>query len=318
MAVSLGCWAVVVPSRTTTLSRAMLVWAACSLWSGGAAAQELSPRSYWPAPQGTKVLVFGYSYSSGDVLMDPSLPVYGMDSTISTGLLAYFHTFSLWGRTTNVVLELPYSWGTTKGLLFDLPARRDFSGFADLGVTLSVNLLGAPSMTPADFQELRANPHPIVGVSLKVLAPTGRYDEDRLINVGANRWATKPELGFLIPLTSRWLLELEGGAWFFGEDDDFLTGKRVQEPIVGIEIHLVRRFRPGFWASVEANFFRGGRQTIGGNELIDLQRNSRIGITVAVPFRGRHAIKVGYSRGVVTEFGTHFRQFLVTYQLVLR
>ncbi len=184
------------------LPRAVLVWAACILSAAAGTAQELSPRAYWPAPKGTKVLVLGYSYSSGDVLMDPSLPIYGVDSTIGTGFVAYLQTVSLWGRTTNVVVELPYSWGTTKGLLFQVPARRDFSGFSDLGVTLAVNLLGAPSMTPADFQKLRASPHPILGASLKVLAPTGHYEKDRLINVGANRWAAKPELGFLIPLSS--------------------------------------------------------------------------------------------------------------------
>ena len=114
------------------------------------------------------------------------------------------------------------------------------------------------------------------------------------------------------------MLELEAGAWFFGDDDDFVPGKREQTPIIATEVHLVRRFRPGFWASLEANFFRGGRQTIGDNQLADVQRNSRVGGTVVVPFSGRHAIKVGYSRGVVTEFGSDFRQFLVSYQVVFR
>ncbi len=54
------------------------------------------------------------------------------------------------------------------------------------------------------------------------------------------------------------MLEIEGGAWFFGDDEDFLPGKREQTPIFAAEVHLVRRFRPGFWASLEANFFAGG------------------------------------------------------------
>ena len=70
-------------------------------------AQELTPRAYWPVPNGTKVAVFGYSYASGDVLMDPSLPIYGVDSKINTVVLAYLQTFSLWGRTTNIVVDLP-------------------------------------------------------------------------------------------------------------------------------------------------------------------------------------------------------------------
>ncbi|MCP4899098.1 MAG: transporter, partial [bacterium] len=86
--------------------------------------------------------------------------------------------------------------------------------------------------------------------------------------------------------------------------------------IIAAEIHLVRRFKPGFWASLEANYYTGGRQTIAGEKLVDLQRNSRFGGTVVVPFKGRHAVKLGYSAGVTTDFGTDFNQFLVSYQML--
>ena len=306
-------------SRVARARVAALAWVVAGLgWVSGAAAQDLTPRAYWPAPRGTKVAVVGYSYASGDVLFDPSLPLYGVDSSINAGLVAYLQTFKLWGRTTNFIVELPYSWGTTQGQLGEDPARADFSGFGDLGVTVAINLLGAPSMTPAEFQQLRAKPHPILGASLRVVAPTGRYDSDRLINVGANRWAAKAELGYMIPIKPKWLFEFEAGAWFFGDDDDFLPGERKQDPIYAGEVHIVKRFKPGFWASLDANLFTGGRQTIGGDQLGDVQRNSRIGGTVVVPFRKRHAVKIGYSRGILTEFGTDFRQIIVSYQVLFR
>jgi len=278
-------------------------------------AQELSPRTFWPAPNGTKIAVVGYSYSSGDVLMDPSLPIWGVDSKIHTGFFAYLQTFSLLGRTANILLEQPYSWGTTQGRIAGIPAMRDYSGFNDLGVSLTVNLLGAPTMTPADFQDLRAHPRPILGASVKVVAPTGEYDQDRLLNVGANRWAVRPKLGCILPLHAKWLLETDVGAWFFSDDDDFIQGRREQDPIIAAEVHLVKRFKPGFWASVEATYFAGGRQTIGGNRLGDEQHNARIGATVVVPFLRRHAIKAGYSTSVITEYGNEFHQALLAYNL---
>jgi hypothetical protein len=282
-----------------------------------ASAQELTPRAYWPAPKGTRVAVFGYVYSSGDVLMDPSIPLYGVDSKVHTGVLAYLQTISLWGRTANFIVELPHSWGTTKGRIYDTPARRDFSGFNDLSLTLSVNLLGAPSMTPKDFLEFRASPRPLLGASIKVLAPTGRYEKGKLINVGSHRWSFKPELGYTIPLTKKWLLELDLGGWFFTADDDFIAGKREQNPIFAIQAHLVRRFKAGFWASLDVNYFTGGQQTIGGGELIDWQHSSKVGATLVVPFLGRHAIKVGYNIGAYTKFGNDFDQFVVSYQVLL-
>lgn len=295
--------------------RILLAGAACCIGVTAGMAQELSPRSFWPAPNGTKVAVFGYSYSAGDVLMDPSLPIYGGESKIHTGFLAYMQTFSLWGRTSNFVIELPYSWGNSKGFLLEYPIKGDFSGFYDLGATLAVNFFGAPSMTPSEYLELRAKPRQMLGASIKVLFPTGYYDSNRLTNVGTNRWSVKAEAGYLVPITDRWILELEGGAWFFGDDDDFLPGKREQNPIFSTEFHLIRRFKPGFWASAEANFYAGGDQTIGRNQLIDLQRNSRIGGTVAIPFGGRYSFKVGYSINMVTNYGTDYDQFLVSYQV---
>jgi len=280
-------------------------------------AQDLTPRAYWPAPHGTKVAVFGYSHVKGNVLFDPSIPLYGVNSELDAFVFAYLQTFSLFGRTTNFVLEVPYADGSTEGLIVNVPARGEYSGIGDIGVTLSVNLLGAPSMSREEFGELRANPRPLLGASIKVVFPTGKYDSNRLLNVGAGRWSVRPEFGLMLPLSSKWIFELEAGAWFFGDDGDFIAGHRGQDPIFAGELHLVRRFRPGLWASIEANYFVGGRQSIEGSKLADVQKNSRFGVTLSVPIKGRHSIKLGYAVGVVTSFGTDFDQFLMSYQVLL-
>jgi hypothetical protein len=282
------------------------------------AAQELTPRAYWPAPRGVKLVIVGYSRVNGDVLFDSPVPVHGIESSVRASVLGYLQTFSLWGRTANVVGELPYKWGRSEGFVGEAPVRGTLSGFGDLDITLGVNLLGAPSMTPAEFEALRAHPRPLLGASLKVVAPTGQYDEQRLLNVGAHRWATRAELGLTIPLRPRWLLEVDAGGWFFGDNEDFVAGRREQEPILEIQAHLVRRFRPGFWASLDADYFRGGRQTIGGRRLSGADDNSRAGGTVVVPFHGRHAIKLGYFVPVHTESGGDYRQLLASYQLLFR
>ena len=46
----------------------------------------------------------------------------------------------------------------------------------------------------------------LLGVSLKIIAPTGQYDPAKLVNWGINRWAFKPELGY----SQRW------GNWLAG------------------------------------------------------------------------------------------------------
>ena len=296
----------------------ILILIAFSILAEPGSAQELTPRAYWPAPRGTMVAVLGYQYSFGDVLSDPSLPLTGLNSRIHVGFLGYLQTFSLFNRTANLIIELPYTWVTTTGIIVgssgETPGRRSISGIADIGITFSINLIGAPSMTLENFQQLRKAPHQILGASLKILAPTGAYEEDKLINVGSNRWAFKPELGYMIPLAQKWLLELEFGMWFFGDNNEFLGKTRKQDPIFATELHLVRRFTPGFWAAFDLNFFWGGRSNLLDQ---DLQRNSKIGCTIVYPFAGRHAIKGGFSFGVVTESGDNFKSFILGYNVIL-
>lgn len=284
-----------------------------ALWTVSSAAQELSPRSFWPAPVGTKVFVLGYGYTSGDILLDPAVPLSGVDSSIHTGFAGYLSTFGLWGRTANVLLELPYSDGTTRATIGDTALRRDFSGVGDAGISLTVNLFGAPAMSAADFQALRNAPRPIVGLSLKVVPPSGHYELGRLINVSGNRWATRLKLGTILPLHPKWLLEADLSAWWYGDDDDYLPGKREQAPVYAVETHLVRRFSPGFWASLEYNYYTGGGQTIAGAEQSNRQKNSRIGATIVIPFMGRNALKLGYSTGTRTRYGSDYGQVMATW-----
>ena len=43
-----------------------------------------------------------------------------------------------------------------------------------------------------------------------------------------------------------------------------------------------------------------------------------VGGTLVVPFKGRHAVKLGYATGLFTEFGTDFDQYMVTYQVLVK
>ncbi len=269
-------------------------------------AQELTPRAYWPAPKGTNVLAVGYQYSGGDVLTDPSLPITGVDSDISTAQVSYLDTLNIFGRTASLQFALPYTWASAEGFAEGEFRSRTTSGIGDMTVRLAINLAGAPTMDVAGFQALRAQPRTIIGASVLLQVPIGAYEEDKLVNVGTNRWALKPAVGVIWPLHPTWLLEIELGVWFFGDNDEFLGVTRQQDPIVSSQFHLIKRIRPGFWASLDANYYSGGRTTVDQIERADLQRNSRIGATVAFPFKRRHAIKVTYSTGVATESGGEF------------
>jgi hypothetical protein len=288
------------------------------LSSWGLLAQEMTPRAYWPAPKGTRVVTLGYSHVSGDILPDPSLPVTGVDSKIDTLNLGYLQTTSLWGRTANILVSVPYSDGDTSGEGdFGERLNRQYKGLGDASVTLSVNFMGAPTMTPQQFKGLLRNPKPIIGGSLKLVAPTGNYDSEELINVGANRWAMKAELGLILPLKPNWLFETAIGSWFFEDNDDFYAGlTREQKPIAAIQAHLIRTFNSGLWLSLDGNYYKGGRSTVDGRRLNDLQRDSKLGVTLHYSFTRRDFVKLGYTLGSVIDSDEDFDIVVLTYSRI--
>jgi hypothetical protein len=113
-------------------------------------------------------------------------------------------------------------------------------------------------------------------------------------------------------------MEFALGAWLFEDNDDFLGTTREQEPIAAADLSIVRRIGPGFWVSLDLNYYLGGRTTIDGTEGADFQRNSRAGLTLVYPLKRRHAIKFAWSSGVVTESGGDFQTILVNYVYVIR
>jgi hypothetical protein len=307
------------PNRTRPIR--ILLTGALVLVAGSACvdalAQDLAPRTYWPAPKDTRLLIVGYSHQTGDIVTDPSIPITGVDSSIDTAVLAYQQTVDLFGRTANIRLQAPFVDGTTTGAVGDISGRADVRGIGDMDATLTINLLGAPSMSPDEFQQLRQNPRPILGASIRISAPTGEYDGSRLINVGTNRWAARAQLGYIHPFSRKWLLETAAGIWFFGDNDDFLGKTRKQKPIAALNFHLVRRFDAGFWASLDLNYYAGGSSTVDGVRNPDLQRNSRAGVNLSYPFKRRHAVKFGLSEGIVTESGGDYRTITLNYVYVI-
>ena len=296
-----------------TIAWLLCVSAQC-IFADPASAQDLAPRAYWPAPHGTKLFVLGYAHQQGDVVIDPSLPITGVDSNINSLVLAYQQSISLFGRSSTFQFEVPMADATTTGMLPTGSDRREVSGIGDVSALLSINLIGAPTMDLASYQAFRKKPRAILGASVKVVAPNGQYDADRLINVGTNRWAIRARLGYAQPLKdTKWVVELAVGIWFFEDNDEFLGQTRKQDPVTAFDFSLIRRFRPGFWGSLDLNYFLGGRSTFMGDRGADFQRNSRYGFTVAYPFKGRHAIKASISNGIATQSGDDYQTFAVSY-----
>jgi len=286
----------------------------CLLITSSASAQELEPRAFWISPVGTNAVYFFYAHSRGDFLTDPTVPVEDVDARINSVASGYYRAVNFFGRSANFTVTVPYYWGTVQGQMENESQRVRRSGLADAQFRFSVNLLGAPAMTVPEFQEFRKDPKTILGASISIKPPTGQYASDRIINLGANRWSFKPQIGLIQPVRKRLLIELDAGVWLFTDNKDFMGQTRKQDPLLTGGFHLIYRIRPSLWVALDATYYWGGRTTVGGEQNADLQQNTRIGGTFAIPFGGKHLLKFSASSGFFISFGGDYDAFAISYQ----
>ena len=240
------------------------------------------------------------------------MPITDVSAKIGIGTIGYARTFSFFGRYANALVGVPYARASAEGNVFEERTSITRSGLGDVRAKLAVNLLGAPALDAAEF--LKRKPETVLGVSLLVSTPTGQYSDQKLVNLGANRWAFKPEVGVSHPV-GRWLLDAYAGVWLFTANDDFYGGvTRTQAPLATFQLHVSYTLRPSLWIAGDATFYSGGRTTVGDVVKQDFQKNSRIGLTASLPVARRHSVKLSFATGASTRIGQDFDTVGLAYQ----
>jgi len=253
-----------------------------------------------------------YLYQTGAVITDPSLPFKDVDAKINAVAAFYDRTFSFFGRSASALLTVPYVWAKVTGEVGEQTRTVTRSGQGDIQTRFSTNLFGGPALTPQEFAH--TIPKTTLGASLVVSMPTGQYDGTKLINIGTNRWAFKPQLGLSHP-AGHWTFEIYTGVWLFTANDDFFGGhRRTQDPIFALQGHVAYTFVPGLWLALDGTWYSGGQTEVDGVLDADRQKNTRIGATLAVPLGHGHSVKLAWAKGATTRIGQDFATYGLTYQ----
>jgi hypothetical protein len=277
-----------------------------------AAAQDLEPRVYSNTPVGMNFFVLAYGWQSGDVLTDASVPIENASLTVHSTVLAYAHAFDLLGRSAKVDVVLPFAFADGEATLNDITNERKVSGLADPRLRVSWNLVGAPSMSLEQYRGWRQDL--IIGFTLAVFVPIGRYESDKLLNLGNNRWAFRPEFG-LSKALGNFVVEGSAGLSLYTDNNDFLGNRtREQGPLLTLQGHLLYNFPMGIWAAFDATFYAGGRTSIDGVAAPDQLENVRVGGTLALPLGRHYSLKLNGSTGAYTNTGSDFDVVAVAIQ----
>jgi hypothetical protein len=259
-------------------------------------AQDIEPRRWSHLPLGSNFGGLAYAYTEGDIFLNPVMRIEDGEFEMNTAALKYIHAFELLGKSARIDLLQMYQTGSWSGLVNGTPAAIDREGWADTTLRFAVNLYGAPPLERQEFIEYRkaTTTETIVGAGLVVTLPTGEYFEDKLINLGANRYTFTPQFG-IVHTRGKWTMELSSSVTFFTDNDEFFNGKKHEEdPYLVGQGHLIYTFMPGLWLSASAGYGYGGESTIDRVSADDRKGNFGYGLSAGIPVSQNFGFKISY------------------------
>ena len=263
-------------------------------------AQEIEARTYSNAPIGVNFISAGVAQAKAG------------NYTLTSEVMGLTHIFDAGGQSGKLTLVLPYGQLTGSSSIGGRTVNASTEGLSDPLIKAAINLYGAPALTLDQFKNYQQDL--IVGVSLAASVPWGKYDDNQLINVGANRWFIQPGLGISKAL-GPWRLELAGAGIFYTSNTNFMGGNSLsQNPVYSTQTHAIYYFQNTAWISVDATYFTGGQSYVNGNPISGSQENWRFGTTMSYPVNRQNSIRLSASTGAYSRTNNSYDLYGISWQ----
>jgi hypothetical protein len=264
-----------------------------------ARAQGDGPRSYWKGLSGTSVVPVIYTTVSGNTNpFDPSHTVLA-DSNFDASLMlaGYAKALAVSGRAATVSVLFPMGSLSGQAVVDGKAATQSAGGFGDPMLQVGMNLVGPKAMKSIP-DVLRYEPGLSIDVIGSLAVPIGEYNNAQPLNIGQNRWYGRIgapvvwQLGSWAP-ERRTTLEFLPAVWLFGPNNDFVGKTMSTDALFQLEGHLTHNFSKGFWASLDAAWYSGGKATIDGVAGSKLS-NAGLSFTAGYQLNDNAQLTVGY------------------------
>jgi hypothetical protein len=306
--------------RHAVLSAFLTILTTIFLFSGPALAVDDGARAYWKGRAGTNGVSVQYLRLDVDASdtqqFAPDQYIYpNSDIEANLFIATYARHFTLFNRPSFVAINLaggnvdvdvetnfvPPGYlppGITPGTSFS----QSSNGFADPNVQLVVNLFGTPPLK-ANFDLLNYEPTWTLDAAIMLGLPIGEYDDDKLVNLGLNRWfgrialPLKYHFGVFTPGYMR-SFELIPSVWLFAENDDFIGQDLENDPMWQIEAHLTSDFTPSFFGSLDMLYRSGFQSEIDGVEVGDEIEVGNLGFTLNYQVTDNLSVRTSFSSNV--------------------
>ena len=284
--------------------------------TGPANAQDLEPRRWTALPAGINVVGAGYVGLQGDVYVDPVLKLEGVEVSGHVVAVSYVRSFKIANKLGRIDFVVPWQNMRWSGLMDGAPATAERVGLADPIVRFSILLAGASASDGPANDGKKSNT--IFGAAVAVSVPLGEYENDKLLNLGNNRFYIRPQLGVL-HTRGKWSYELTGSTFIYTENDDFFGGSSLeQDPLYALQAHVIRVFdKPGYWVALSTGYGWKGETVVDGVRSDNSQKRWLSSLAFGIPLGKKQGMNFAYLRDrTKTNIGADVDSLAIAWSIV--
>jgi len=253
-----------------------------------------------------------YAYARSNTSIDPAIIIAGARLNLNQGTIGYTRYFGFLHRMAWVSPSLPIAG--LDGSISSTMVSGSTAGAGDSSYEAAMLLIGGPALSVSKFANYQ--PTTTVGISLSVTAPTGSYRSDNVLNLGADRWSFKPEIGLSYPFGAqqKWALDAYANSYFYTDNTSF-HGVQIlrQQSLPGVEGHLSYSFLDSFVGSLDTRYSFRGETSVNGENQNNPQRNFILGGEAIFSLDERNSLSLVLGKALVHENGPSIAGFSVKY-----
>lgn len=273
------------------MKRILAAFFLMALLSGSAFANNA--RDYLPLPPDTFFLALYYNHISGsDVYSDGNKVATSADFEGNLSIIRPVYFTQLGSFTIDPQFLLPVG-----ELSFDIGGNHmSSSGIGDLTLAATIWFV--------NNQEDKF----IFAYTPFLTLPSGEYERESGINLGAHRWATKHELCVAKGFGDKTWLEVSSYTQFYSDNKDALglDGSKVtseKDPTFGAEAHLSYDFTKQFFGALNYIYTFGGETTLDDEEMDDSLSTHNLGVTFAYMLTPNMQLMTDFNTDLYVENG---------------
>ena len=266
----------------------------CMVFFASSALANNDAKDYIPAPPGTAIAIFYFNNSSGNELYaHGNRATSDANLTANVGVFRGGYYFQVFGMPALVNALLPYGHLSMDG--------------AAIGDAQSTSQMGDSILAAGIWPYANPNTKTYFGLFGYLTVPLGEYRNDRMLNMGSNRFAFKGEAGVEQGLgKSGFNIGIYGNVEFYTDNNDYtsLGETYKQDPIFGAEAHLSYDFTKSLYAGFDYFYKGGGKTEVQGITNDDRLSTHSLGIHLAYLVSPQLQLELKYTKDLSVENGT--------------